>query len=195
MGLLSDRTYGIGGPRHRMVGWLSEDTPFGKFEVLKSILRNGDSILDVGCGTGLLVDWLDNEGYDVDYHGLDLSNKFLSVFAEAHPELLDRLSEGSALSPFNEKYDVTVSFGLTSDLNGVDQAAALIGNMVESARDAAIVEFWDETLFDPIGDGIPPKSWSIDRITSAAKRVCPGCDVNVMRPLNWSDFAVVVFKR
>lgn len=196
MGLLRDGTYGISGPRHRMAGWLSKSTPFGKFEVLRHLLRGCDSILDVGCGTGMMQDWLiNNDLHSVDYYGVDLSDHFLSSYSSAHPHVKNRIAKYDAISGLPKgPFDVVASFGLTSDVPGEEEAGKLLRNMVDAAKDVVVLEFWNKDTFKPIGDGIPPQSWDVRSINDMANRVCDGMDVNLIDPLNWSDFAIVIFK-
>lgn len=48
-------------------------------EILKNIYKKGDTVLDVGCGSGYLYHSLKNKNLDLQYYGLDASKKLLSI--------------------------------------------------------------------------------------------------------------------
>lgn len=52
--------------------------------VSREITRVGGKVLDVGCGAGCMYDYL--KGTGVEYTGIDLSKRSLSVFKKHHPE-------------------------------------------------------------------------------------------------------------
>lgn len=72
------RTYyesnmGKGLPEYGILGWESEEAQQLRFEILASSVdvRN-KRLLDVGCGTGSLHDYLNQKGIHVDYTGVDI---------------------------------------------------------------------------------------------------------------------------
>src|SRR5262249_54190627 len=64
----------------RTVGWSSETDQRLRFSVLcRGLDLAGKHILDVGCGLGDLVAFLDSCGYqDYSYVGIDLSSKLIA---------------------------------------------------------------------------------------------------------------------
>ena len=62
------------GPEAASVGWGSRASQQLRFTVLAGVgLRRGDRVLDVGCGKGDLLEWLEEAGLEVDYTGLDVT--------------------------------------------------------------------------------------------------------------------------
>lgn len=51
-----------------------------------SLLDGMSSVLDVGCGTGVMFDLICDLGLNVDYLGIDVAEKFLKVAQSVHPE-------------------------------------------------------------------------------------------------------------
>ncbi|MGE4220512.1 MAG: trans-aconitate 2-methyltransferase [Alphaproteobacteria bacterium] len=82
----------------QVVGWLYDELQSVRFAVLSAVgLLKAKSILDVGCGVGHLLGWLEERGYAGRYTGLDLQAEMVERAAAAHPEhafetgnLLDR---------------------------------------------------------------------------------------------------------
>ena len=48
-----------------------------ELEFLKDYVKNGDTVLDIGCGNGRLVDALDNA--DIKYTGVDFSRELIAI--------------------------------------------------------------------------------------------------------------------
>ncbi len=68
--------------------WESRGVQEIRFKVLAEIgIAAGDSLLDVGCGFGDLVRWLNEHELPVQYAGIDLSQDILAKGIEMNPEL------------------------------------------------------------------------------------------------------------
>ena len=91
--------------------------------------RAGDRVLDVGCGTGQLIEFLPR----VDYHGFDISAEYIDFarrqFA-GRGEFHDRLLTPDALAELGT-FDIVIGFGLLHHLD--DGEAADLFGMVRSA--------------------------------------------------------------
>ena len=48
--------------------------------------QQGFSLIDVGCGYGALLSWLQERGLACDYHGYDLSEQMIEAARQQHPE-------------------------------------------------------------------------------------------------------------
>ena len=72
------RTYyeskmGQGLPDYSVLGWESEKAQQLRFDMLlKAVSLDGKSLLDVGCGMGNLLEYLDSKGISVKYTGVDI---------------------------------------------------------------------------------------------------------------------------
>ena len=66
-------------PDHKVVGWGSKESQDLRFKILSDISSlDSSSILDVGCGLGDLVLFLNNNNHNVyRYHGIDISENLI----------------------------------------------------------------------------------------------------------------------
>lgn len=70
------------------VDWPNEDDLATRFDVMLGVIREEEakpSLLDIGCGPGLLLDHISQRGIDLDYVGLDLSAKMIAAAKARHP--------------------------------------------------------------------------------------------------------------
>ncbi|NQY80251.1 MAG: class I SAM-dependent methyltransferase [Candidatus Caenarcaniphilales bacterium] len=69
------------------VNWGSEQSQYKRFQVLFDILPNirNQSILDVGCGIGHFVDFLNMKDFNGDYCGIDLIDEMINEAKNRNP--------------------------------------------------------------------------------------------------------------
>ena len=93
------------------VGWLDGRTNQAKrFETLVDIgIESGDSVLDVGCGVGHLIDHFNNIGLEVEYTGLD-TNRY--AIEQAQKIYDDKMFIHGTLDVIDETYDWGVASGI-----------------------------------------------------------------------------------
>ncbi|GAB3037049.1 hypothetical protein GCM10011376_31970 [Nocardioides flavus (ex Wang et al. 2016)] len=78
------------------------------------------SVLDVGCGRGLLVQALTVQG--VDASGLDISEH---AVATAHADVRDRLAVASATAPIEGRYDLVTCIEVLEHMSATDAQLAI----------------------------------------------------------------------
>ncbi len=72
---------------------------WAEFSVFRDYIKNGDKVLDIGCGNGRLLGLL--KGIEVEYIGIDNSEKLIETAREKHPQ--EKFLVASALKlPFPE---------------------------------------------------------------------------------------------
>lgn len=97
------------------VGWRVSYSQLVSFLSLTRVdgLRDGVSVLDVGCGLGGLKDYFDRVGLKVEYTGYDISPKMIERAKERHPnvrfEVRDILRD-----PPKERFDFVFCAGAMS---------------------------------------------------------------------------------
>ena len=77
------------GDTHLGVDWPKKEDAIKRYRVMLDLVREVDentSILDFGCGATHLYDYILERGITkIDYSGLDISQKFISLCREKHP--------------------------------------------------------------------------------------------------------------
>jgi SAM-dependent methyltransferase len=86
------------------VGWNSQHAQHARFDSLARVLAGAParfSVLDYGCGTGALLDWLRERGHECSYVGFDVSEAMAGAAAADHAGEPDAAftSKASELSP------------------------------------------------------------------------------------------------
>lgn len=67
--------------------WGSRASQATRFEVLAGLgFRSGDSLLDVGCGQGDLLDWLTTRGLEPSYIGIDITPAMIAMARSRFPD-------------------------------------------------------------------------------------------------------------
>jgi cyclopropane fatty-acyl-phospholipid synthase-like methyltransferase len=98
----------------------SKQTQQRKFDVLISGMKGRRvRVLDVGCGFGDLYFHMTDRGYDVDYSGVDISERIVELARQAHPEL--RITSGDLLHDDlfpGEQFEYVVSTGINCAVHG-----------------------------------------------------------------------------
>lgn len=65
-------------PEYGVLGWESEEAQRLRFDMLLSSLNlEGKALLDVGCGTGNLLEYIKSKGINVSYTGVDILEKMI----------------------------------------------------------------------------------------------------------------------
>ncbi len=114
---LYERRYQQYGYSHKTVGWGSEKDQILRFDMLcRGLDLRGKSILDVGCGLGDLVPYLEaHTKGDFSYTGVDIAPSFIESaqekFNESNVQFI--CNEMTSL-PEDKQYDVTLLSGALS---------------------------------------------------------------------------------
>jgi ubiquinone/menaquinone biosynthesis C-methylase UbiE len=107
----------------RTLNWGSRASQERRFEVIAEAgIRSGMSVLDVGCGLGDLLPWLNARGIEVDYTGLDVTPGMIASCRERFPSRT--FHEGDIVSWCQEDatgFDFVVASGIFYDRPGSGQ--------------------------------------------------------------------------
>ncbi|CAN5375790.1 class I SAM-dependent methyltransferase [soil metagenome] len=114
--------------------WPNPEDLVRRFNVLMDIAQSGNkvSLLDLGCGVGLLVDHLGEKTLldRFEYTGADISPKMIAVARERHPshsfEVRDTL-----INPYGkDRFDYVLMNGVLTEKHGMSQS-----QMIEFAKE------------------------------------------------------------
>lgn len=98
------------------VGWKDKKSQFLRFEMLfRELSVKGKSILDLGCGFGDLVEYLEKEsGGKFSYIGVDISKSHLDIARQKHTKNNVEFREGDIfdLSFEGLEFDIVVESGM-----------------------------------------------------------------------------------
>ncbi|MSO69852.1 MAG: class I SAM-dependent methyltransferase [Alphaproteobacteria bacterium] len=128
------------GPNHRGVDWPNAPDLATRFDVMLGVVRATParpSVLDLGCGPGLLLDHLRATGRQdaLDYNGVDLSQAMIEAGTRLWPSV--QFSRRDILEqPFDEKsFDYVIMNGVLTEKESLSAAAmtAYAERLIEAA--------------------------------------------------------------
>ena len=129
-------------PNYEILDWASPQSQQARFEILvQNLDLAGKSLLDVGCGLGDLLTYLQKKQIPVDYTGVDIVEKMIEAARLRHPEGRFLQADIFAQSPFEaESFDVTFCSGAFNlNLGNNEQfLPRAVAEMVRLARNAAV---------------------------------------------------------
>ncbi|WP_224365333.1 class I SAM-dependent methyltransferase [Hyalangium versicolor] len=162
-------------------GWAEEDqhANFQKLLEIATFARHplkGASVLDVGCGTGDLVEVLQEHGIQ-EYLGIDLVKPSIGLARTKHPQHV--FEEADFLEfELNQPYDFVLASGTLALRLETDNYAvmeALIEKMWESARHGVAFNFLSPKHEGQTDDAL--FLYEIDRILSFCRKAATGAAV------------------
>ncbi|MCM8832401.1 MAG: class I SAM-dependent methyltransferase [Candidatus Omnitrophica bacterium] len=112
-----------------------------RLNFIKKICPDRNSkILDVGCGTGALINLLNKEGYDV--WGIDSSE---NMFKIANKRLPGKIIKGDMLNlPFpSENFDLVISIVSLHHLGNLNKVKTAIKEMTRVINKSGLILIWE----------------------------------------------------
>ncbi|MCM8809984.1 MAG: class I SAM-dependent methyltransferase, partial [Candidatus Omnitrophica bacterium] len=112
-----------------------------RLNFIKKICPDRNSkILDVGCGTGALINLLNKEGYDV--WGIDSSENMVKI---ANKRLPGKIIKGDMLNlPFpSENFDLVISIVSLHHLGNLNKVKTAIKEMTRVIKKSGLILIWE----------------------------------------------------
>lgn len=129
----------------KTVGWGSSKDQQIRFDILfRGIDPKGKTILDVGCGLGDLVPYLENiTGGDFNYIGIDIAEKLLEDAKKIYGENRKAFYIGDIFSIDLPQVDISILSGaLSFKIDGIETYAyASMHKMFDISKEAACLNF------------------------------------------------------
>jgi len=129
----------------KTVGWGSESSQHLRFDVLfRGVELKGKTVLDVGCGLGDLVPYLEHRTCgDFGYIGIDIAEKLVNNARDRHGRANRAFVTGDIFSVATPSVDIAVLSGaLSFKRDGIeDYARDTMKRMFELSRDIACLNF------------------------------------------------------
>jgi len=121
------------------VGYEGRDHP-SRLKTIE-LLEGMGSVLDVGCGTGVMFELLRERRPDIDYLGVDVTAQFVAAARDRFPADAARFQEGSLydLAKLPGAYDAVLCRHILEHLPDYEPA---VQRMYERARRKLIVVFY-----------------------------------------------------
>ena len=180
----------------RAVDWGSPDAQMLRLQVLLSAMEamGPQSVCDLGCGLGALLQVIRNAGHDWAYVGIDLAPSMIA--------LADARAPGGGPATFAVgrtpgQADVVVGSGIFNVRPGVTDedwrrhVDATLGAMVRSARVGVVTNF-----LPPVTPGHTPASHlhyeDPERVSALVRSL--GCRVETLSDYGPFDFTLVAWK-
>ena len=129
----------------KTVGWGSEKDQRLRFEMLfRGLDAKGKTILDLGCGLGDLIPFLDNHtGGDFQYIGIDIAENLITDSLKTYGETGKQFHVGDIFSVEVPEVDIAILSGaLSFKTDGIESYAyETMKKMFELSREAACLNF------------------------------------------------------
>lgn len=138
--------------------WSSREIQQIRFHKLCEILPSEQnqqawSVLDVGCGFGDLNTYLQQQGFEVEYQGIDLSEDMVLSAGFQHPGIQVQVGDLFDLNPAAESYDYVFLSGalnevVETEIEGTAEhkgryAKAVIARMYQTCRQGVAFNLLD----------------------------------------------------
>jgi ubiquinone/menaquinone biosynthesis C-methylase UbiE len=142
---LYNNRYDLFGNSIKTVGWGTSEDQILRFEMLfRGINPKGRTILDVGCGLGDLIDYLDKvtDG-DFNYIGVDIAEKLISSAKEKYSRPNVKFYVGDVSLDLLNLVDISVLSGaLSFKTTGIEEYAYdTMKRMFELSKEAGCLNF------------------------------------------------------
>ncbi len=116
----------------------TRQTPWPEFNIVREHIKEGGHVLDVGCANGRLYKFLEEKLPNISYHGIDISEKLISI---ARAEYGDEIFEHADMSEYKKQnaYDNIILIAAFHHLQTHEERKRTIENWHKSLKDGGVV--------------------------------------------------------
>ena len=95
-------------------------------DFFEKYIKDGDKILDFGCGNGRFVEFIYQKDFKIDYHGVDISEKLIELAQEKYKHENFSVIENEGALPFEKaEFGVVASIAVFHHFNALMAKKAL----------------------------------------------------------------------
>ena len=146
------RTFAKHGRTAKALQWGSDEAAERRYkEIVADVDFKGKTILDVGCGFGDIIPFIEEKARHFEYKGVDVVPEFIETAKKRHPGYEFEVGDFFG-NPGDVKYDIVMTSGTLNakDDDAMDFRKKAIKTMFENAKEAVI--------FNMAGNYPQPKS-------------------------------------
>lgn len=97
--------------RSNMVAWEAIDSQKINFKLVANYIKNGDSVLDYGCGIGDFIIYLEQNNINIsNYLGVDINDNYIKIAKDTYKNYNFQVINN--INQINEKWDNVCAIGV-----------------------------------------------------------------------------------
>ena len=161
------------GPDFRALASGTEERRRIRWNVLREVgLRDGSSVLDLGCGFGDFSKYLREVGLNIEYEGCDINSRLIELARERYPD--QKFSTVDIQTDtLDRDYDFVVSSGAFNnhmqEIEQYDYIESIMAKAFAAAREGVAIDFMTDYVDFKTASG--PFYYSPERIFKIAKKL------------------------
>lgn len=175
------------------VGWNSKKDQIERFKILLKIgVKNGNTILDFGCGLGALYEYMTKKYNDFKYIGVDINNDFIKKCKKKYPKAIFKTIKD--ISDVKNKYDWFIASGAFTVYTPFQNMMDTIKIAVDSAKYGVAVNFL-ESDYAKNSDLVSIRGYNKEKLyKSFSKELGQKYKINLIDDYIDNDFTIHIIK-
>lgn len=129
--------------RQSKVAWEQTGSQEKNFNYLYQFLKDGQSLLDYGCGLGDLISYLDRISLNIDYTGADINQNFINLAKETYPDNDFILIQSP--HDINGKWDVVCALGVFTFFITKEDFVDTIYKLIDLCNDYVVITLLNDS--------------------------------------------------
>jgi SAM-dependent methyltransferase len=171
------------------VAWTNKHSQYTRFDKLLEIgITKSDSVLDLGCGLGHMVDFLEQKGYPLEnYFGVDINSNYIVYAIQRKPGVAFSIGE---IFDISDKFNYIVGSGVFTVEMSLTEIFAAIEKSFQLCNKGVAFNFLNKEYMGDISGFntfIPEELYELIKKRYANTKLVTGY-------LNNEDFTVYIFK-
>jgi SAM-dependent methyltransferase len=129
------------------VAWSSRKSQYVRFDKLFEIgVNNSDTILDLGCGLGHMVDYLENINYPLEnYRGVDINPNYVLYAIQRKPNVNFTTGE---IFDITDRFDYVIGSGVFTVLMPIEEIFLAIDRSFDICNKGVAFNFLNKQYMD-----------------------------------------------